>query len=339
MTWGAANARARGLATHLLDRSALVDAAAAGSWAAMLARLVERGYAWQAPGADLSPEEFDRATVERQAARMRLLGRWLGTRRQALAILYEDEERRALRILLRGAAQGASPAARMRGLMPTPGLPQRAIERLAEAESPALLTDALVQMGHPAGRALAQAGGPAGESGVPSLWRLESALSRTFALRATRAARRAGRDVRRFVGLLIDIENAGTLLMAEDWGAGVAPDDVFLPGGKVLDRRRFEALASLPDRSGLLPALERTFAATPVASLLLGGAGGYEGRALSALLVWLRGEARRDPLGPAVVLWVMQRIRAEARDLRLLSAARELGMPAARAAELLVTPA
>lgn len=339
MTWGAPNARARGLATHLLDRSALVQAAGAGSWTATLRRLVEQGYVLPTAGAQLSPEEFDRATGELQLARMRLLGRWLGRRRKALAILYEDEERRTLRALLRGAAEGASPAARLRGLTPTPGLPQRAIERLARAESPALLADALVRMGHPAGRALAQAAGHSSESALPGLWRLESALSRTFALRATRAARRGGWKVRRFVALLIDIENAGTLLMAQDWGAEVGPDDVFLPGGKILDRRRFGALATLPDRSGVFPALEQAFADTPVASVFLGGAGGFEARALSALLVWLRGEARRDPLGPGVVLWVIQRIRAEARDLRFLSAAIQLGMPPALVTESLVTPA
>ena len=65
MTWSAANARARGLATHLLDRSALVHAAGAGSWAATLTRLEERGYTLPDPAAHVSPEEFDRATVER----------------------------------------------------------------------------------------------------------------------------------------------------------------------------------------------------------------------------------------------------------------------------------
>jgi vacuolar-type H+-ATPase subunit C/Vma6 len=340
MTWSAANARARGLATHLLDRSALVHAAGAGSWAATLARLLERGYPLPAPGTYLSPEEFDRATVDLQAARMRLLGRWLGTRRHALASLYEDEERRTLRVLLRGAAAGASPAARIRGLTPTPGLPQPAIQRLAQAESPALLAEALVRMGHPAGRALAQAVGPASETALPSLWRLEFALSRTFALRATRAARRGGRWIRRLVALLIDIENAGALLTAPDWGAGIGPDDVCLPGGKVLDRRRFGALATLPDRSGLTPALEQAFAETPVAPVFrLGGAGAFEARTLSGLIVWLRREARQDPLGPGVVLWVIQRIRAEARDLRFLSAAIQLGMPPALVTESLVTPA
>jgi vacuolar-type H+-ATPase subunit C/Vma6 len=339
MTWGAANARARGLATHLLDRPALMHAAGAGSWDGTIRRLVERGYVLPDAGAELSPEEFDRATGEVQLARLRLLGGWLGRQREALAILFEDEERRTLRALLRGAAEGASPAARLRGLSPTPGLPRRAIERLARAESPALLAEALVRMGHPAGRALAQAARHTSEAAPPGLWRLETALSQTFALRATRAARRGGREVRRFVALLIDLENAGSLLLARDWGSEIGPDEVFLPGGTVLDRKRFAALATRPDQAGVSLGLEQTFAHTPLARIFgVEGTRDFDARASSALLEWLRHESRRNPLGPGVVLWVLQRIRAEARDLRFLSAAVQLGMPPARMTESLVTP-
>jgi vacuolar-type H+-ATPase subunit C/Vma6 len=339
VTWGAANARARGLATHLLDRPALMHAAGAGSWAAAIRPLVERGYALPDAGAELSPEEFDRATGEVQLARLRLLGRWLGKQGEVLAILFEDESRRTLRALLRGAAQGASPEARLRGLSPTPGLPRRTIDRLARAESPALLAEALVRMGHPGGRALAQAARHTPEATLPGLWRLETALSRTFALRATRAARHGGKEVRRFVALLIDLENAGSLLLARDWGAEIGPDEVFLPGGTVLDRTRFAALAAIPDPAGISAALEQAFAHTPLARIF--GAEStrdFDARAASALLEWLRHEARRNPLGPGVVLWVLQRIRAEARDLRFLSAAVQLGMPPARMGESLVTP-
>jgi vacuolar-type H+-ATPase subunit C/Vma6 len=340
MSWGAANARARGLATHLLDRPALIHAAGAGSWAATIRRLVEQGYALPDAGAELSPEEFDRATGEVQLARLRLLGRWLGGQREALAILYEDEERRILRALLRGAAEGPSPEARLRGLSPTPGLSRRAMERLARVESPALLAEALVRMGHPAGRALAQAARHSSEAAPPGLWRLETALSQTFALRATRAARRGGKEVRGFVGLLIDLENAGSLLLARDWGPEIGPDEVFLPGGTVLDRKRFAALAALPDQAGVSVALEQAFAHTPLARVFrVEGSRDFDARASSALLEWLRHESRRNPLGPGVVLWVLQRIRAEARDLRFLSAAVQLGMPPARMAESLVTPA
>jgi hypothetical protein len=340
MNWGAANARARGLSTHLLDRAALMHAAGAGSWPATIRRLVERGYALPNVGAELSPEEFDRATGEVHLARLRLLERWLGGRREALAILFEDEERRTLRALLRGAAEGASPEARLRGLSPTPGLPRQAIERLAWAESPALLAEALVRMGHPAGRALAQAARHTPEAALPGLWRLETALSQTFALRATRAARRGGKEFRRFAALLIDLENAGSLLLARDWGPEIGPDEVFLPGGAVLDRMRFAALAAIPDQSGVSLGLEQAFAHTPFARIFgLEGTRDFDARASSALLEWLRREARRNPLGPGVVLWVLQRIRAEARDLRFLSAAVQLGMPPARMAESLVTPA
>ncbi|HEU5219970.1 MAG TPA: V-type ATPase subunit [Gemmatimonadales bacterium] len=341
--WDAANVRARGLATHLLDRETLVEASAAGTWPLAARILVERGYPMLGEEARWSPEEFERASGGVLGRRLEVLAPWLGRGLGALAVIYEDEERKTLRVLLRGAAQGASAGARLRGLFPTTALPQRALERLARAESPLELADLLVRMGHPTGRSLrAAAAGTAGApSEAPALWRMELALSRVFAVRATRAARRAGRAVRRFAGLLIDLENAWTLLLAGAWGPGVAPDHVFLPGGVLLDRARFARLAGLGGRERVLEALAGRFARTPLGEVFQitpWDSGSFESRALGALLRWQRGEGRRDPSGPGVLLWVMQRCRAEAHDVRLVSAAQRLGAPADLVRAALVTP-
>jgi len=337
MDWGAVNARARGIATHLLDRGSLLLAAGADSWDAATRILVERGYPAHHEEARLTPQVFDRVAGEVLAERMGKLARWLGPGDRVLAILSEEAEYRTLRRLLRGAAQGNSPGARLRGAIPTVGLSERALDRLAHAESPARLADALVGLGHPAGRTLQSAG--AGLRGS-ALWRLEGALARSYAERSARAARHAGRAVRRFAAILVDLLNAEALLLRPEWGPEVSPGEVFLPGGLVLDRARFaEAAALEPD--GIGAALAGWFAGSPLGQAFgeAPPARGFEARALGALLAWQRREGRRNPLGPGVVLEVIARMRAEAHDVRLVSGAAELGAPPGAVAAGLVTPA
>ena len=87
----------------------------------------------------------------------RLTARSLGSRRGVLTVIYEDEERRTVRALLRGVAQGAITGRPPACHHADPGLPGRGLERLARADSPAALADELVRVGHPAGRALRDA--------------------------------------------------------------------------------------------------------------------------------------------------------------------------------------
>ncbi len=336
MNWDAANARARGLATHLLDRESLLLAAEADSWQAAAQALVERGYPVGEGGARLTPQELDRATGRVLADRLALLGRWLGEESGMLAVLSEEAEYRALRRLLRGAAQGASPGARLQGTTPTRGLTERGLEVLARAESPGQLTAALIRLGHPAGRALTAA---AADAKGPELWRLEVALGRMFVLRTARSARHAGRAVRRLVSVLIDLLNVESLLLAGEWNAAASADEVFLPGGQVLDRARFATAARLGTER-IEAVLSDWLARTPLGPLFGGSSAGqsFEARALGALLAWQRRESRRDPLGPGVVLEVIGRMRAEAHDVRLVSSALALAAPAAVVAAALVTP-
>ena len=101
MRWDAVNARARGLATHLLDRGALAGLAAAPDWPAFMARVMALGYPLElVGGATVDPSSFDRAVSLVAVARLNLLGRWLASRQAVLAVVLEDEERRTLRALL-----------------------------------------------------------------------------------------------------------------------------------------------------------------------------------------------------------------------------------------------
>ena len=329
MGWEAANARARGLAPHLLSRDALVGAAATGSWTAAARVLAGRGYPVSEPELG-SRSDFDRAVGRIAARRLELLGRWLGDRRGMLAVIFEDEDRRSLRRLLRGAAQGAPPEARLLGLIPTPDLPEPLLWRLAQAPSYDVLTDTLVRAGHPAGRVLASTRDPKRKLESPGLWRAEIRLARLFATRATRAARGAGAIVRRFASLLIDLENGWTLVAAPEWGAEITPHDLYLPGGSVIDRDEFLRLARLRTPQGeLWRAVAERFASTPLRDVFLDppDPARIEGRGARALVAWQRSEARRDPLSASTALEVLLRIRAEAHDVRLVTFSLDLGAP------------
>lgn len=328
MIWDAANARARGLATHFLAREDLVRAARTRSLPELGVRLSEAGYR-VSDGLSASPADLDRRIGHTVGARYRLLGRWLGAGQAVLAVVMEDEDRRAIRSLLRGAAQGVSPGARLRGVNPTPTLGERVLERLAGAASPAALAAALVRAGHPAGRVLEAALADPHLAKL-GLLGLEAALSRLFATRAARAARSGGRIVRAFVEQALDLENSWTLLASSGWGKDVAADDLYLPGGRLVTRQWYGQMAADRDPVRMLEALRTRFAGGPLASVFDGESrdpGTLERRALAAQIAWFRVEARRNPLSAAVVLGVILRIRAEARDLRALLAGIGLGAP------------
>jgi vacuolar-type H+-ATPase subunit C/Vma6 len=335
MGWEAANARARGLATHLLRRDMLSRAAASGSWEAAARFLAGRGYPLREQDL-LSRTDLDQAIGRIAAGRLAVLERWLGSHRASLSVVYELEERRSLRRLLRGATQGISPEHRRSGLVPTPGLPERLLHRLSQAPSLEALAAALLRAGHPAGRVLSVRGRQA-----MTLWQAELALDRLFATRVSRSARGGGRMVREFTALCLDLENAWTLLGAREWGTDVVPRDLFLPGGRAISFDDFIDLAKAPSSDVRWRGVASRFASTPLAAAFREQAApaALEGNATRALVHWQRAEARRDPLAVSTVLAVALGIRAEAHDVRLVLFACDLGAPASTILSSLETAA
>jgi vacuolar-type H+-ATPase subunit C/Vma6 len=326
MTWDAVNARARGLATRLLDGGTVRRLVEARSWAEFLRAAADAGYAAGDGAGVPGPAAFCRFVGRVQARRLALLGRWLGRQREVLAVVYEDETRRAIRVLLRGSAEGSAAPTRVAGVTPTPDLPGRMVERLAHAGSPAELVALLRRAGHPAGRALQEEVDSGRRLGLLGL---EAALGRTFAVRATRQARRGGRLVRAFTRDLLDIENAWTLLTVATWGSEVQARDLCLSGGGVLTLEECERISRL-DPEQIPGELARRFAGTPLAGVFdrpPAERRAFEARALAAGIRNLRHQARVAPLGPAPVLSVMQRIRAEAHNLRAVATGLALGAP------------
>lgn len=327
MRWDDVNARARGLGTHLLTREDLSALSGARSWEEFLLRLVARGYPLPSAAPVADAEQLDRTIGDVTAARLAVLSRWLGDRQDALGVVYELEERQAVRALLRGVVQGLSPGGRLHAVTPTPTLPRAALQQLATATSPIDLAKGLLKLGHPAGRALDVA---LARPVVPGLLGLELAITRTFAVRATRAARRGGRVLCSFIAWVLDLENAWALLQAPEWGAEVQAGDIWLPGGRLLPLKRFTDIASA-EPGQVRTALASAFSGSPFADLFAvsdqAGAG-VERRVLEALIAWSSALVRVQPLGPAGVLLVVMRIRAEAHDLRALAWGIALGAPA-----------
>lgn len=325
--WGPLNARARGLGSSLLPRSALRELAGeAGSPGELTGRLSRVGYPPDGGELPATPEGVDRAIARVHAWRLALLRRWAYGLRERLAVVFGEEDRRSLRALVRGAREGASPERRLRGLVPTPTLPREALERMAEAQSVARLAELVEDAGHPLAGALTDAA----SSGPPpdDLYAIELTLDRTFARRAADAASN-DRELREFTARIVDRANAWTLLLAGAAEGEPGPDELHLPGGEAFPRERFEAIFTTGDegerRRLVAEALgERgvDFVADPPVP-----AGRLEDRLLEADIRWTRERARRAPLGPWPFLHLVLRSRAESRDLRKLVWSAAMGAP------------
>lgn len=331
--WEDLDARARGLATHLLGRAELQALAQAPDRAALAEALRQRGY-------PVEEGEPTAATLElalrRVAAeRLRVLARWSGARADALAVVFEDEDRRSLRALLRGSVQGVNADARLAGLIPTPALPERALRELAQRDKPAAIAALLIAWRNPYGSALLAAASAA----HPDLFRLELLVSRTFAARALRAAGRAG-PLAAYVRETLDLENAFSALVLAVEGKDVTPKDAFLPGGERVTIAAFEVAAATGDVTEAMRRLAAALAGTALARAFHGRAGAPGQLEATVLRLRVREQVkamRLTPLGPAPVLAYALRLRAEMEDLRRIIWGVALAAPRAMLVGELVT--
>ncbi len=329
--WSDLVARARGLQLHLLGRQDFESLAQSTSIADLSHALARRGMATGETGV-ISPDTIERAAQRAAAHRLAVLARWAGNRRAALAIVFEDETRRSLRQLLRGAVQGASPDDRLAGLVPTPDLPLRALRTLAQLETPAAIQGTLAAWSSPYAEELR----PWVTSDPPDLLRLESAVNRVFFARAVRGARRGGRYLRNSLRRLIDIENAWTARLLAAHGGDIQPEEVFIEGGREITGETFERVAGAGGDGSARDALISALGRSTLVPLLDTDLVHLETLTLTGLIREHERVARTEPLSPAPVLAVALRIRAELLDLRRVAWGVALAMPAgAMTADLL----
>lgn len=338
--WGALNARARGLGGRLQSRAALRGLAHAGDTAALAAALAGLGFFLGEGEGDSRGGPLELA-IRRQAGDMlRTLARWAAVVPAAGAVLFEDEDRRSVRTLLRGAAAGAAPEARLAGLVPTPALPARALEELAGQPDVAAMAALLSVWGSAYGRALL----PLAVGARPELFELELSVNRTWASRLRSAARRSGGALRAHVARTIDLENATTALVVVARREEPESGGLFLEGGGRIDAGGFADALSVGLANGAARAarmLAGALGGSGVGAALRGHAldpSGLEAALLGARMAELRVLARIDPLGPWPVLLFGLRLRAVSMDLRRLVWGTSLGAPPDALAERLVGP-
>ncbi|NJD62930.1 MAG: V-type ATPase subunit [Deltaproteobacteria bacterium] len=334
--WGDVNARARGLALHLLSRDELGELAASRDPDELASRLQRAGFGEGLPGRGAAASSLELAVRRTAAARLALMARWCGKRSERLTVIFEDEDRRSLRALLRGAVAGAAVERRLFGLIPTPSLPERALEELARLRTPGEIVAILALWRNPYAKALQAEVGRL----EPGLLRLELALSRRYASRAVRAARWECRGLRRYVSEAIDIENAVSALLLAPGSTDVEVEEAFLAGGTHVSRKVFLSAACGGSTDAAASALAGSLQATPYAAPLRRHAGEpvKVERALfqTRLRAWMQ-EARGNPLSPAPFLAYMLRLRAQVMDLQNIAWGMAIGAPAVPLAGDLVT--
>ncbi|HKK27877.1 MAG TPA: V-type ATPase subunit [Gemmatimonadota bacterium] len=323
--WGDIDARARGLDAHLPGPARLRALAGRGSPAELARDLAAEGIL-PGGGRVTGAGELDAGIRRWAAGRLALLERRMGSRRAAAArVVLEEEDRRSLRTLLRGAAAGTRPALRHAGLVPTSRLSAPALEELSRASDVADLARALERFGHPAARVLSAAS----TATVPDLFGLEVALDRAWAARAVDGARRAGPELRSFVREAVDVANAWTALTLCVAPGEVPAAEVFLVGGGRIGPGLLDRAFATGSREEAARVLAPAFRNGPLAPLLTPDlpAAGWERAALGLRAAAWHRRGRTSPLGPAPFLAFSLRLRAAVVDLSRLAWAAALGAP------------
>lgn len=322
--WEDLATRARGLGTHLLDRSAIASLGASESVEALGAAL--RGHGYPVPEDGVTADALELAVRRQAGSRLSVLARWAGNRSVLLAVLFEDEDRRSIRAIVRGAVQGASADLRLAGLIPTPALPERALRELAVQPSSGAVAVLLTAWGNAYGTALLREA----KAAQPDLLAIESGLTVTFAQRALAGARGTGSGlVVDYVRDTIDLENATVALMLAGGEADLPGKTAFVEGGRRLRLATFLDAIAAGDIAAAGRCLAKAFRPTPLAAAFerAGDASSIEEQLLRGRIAMIREAERRDPAGPASVLGFALRVRVEVFDVRRVIWGVELGAP------------
>jgi len=307
---GDINARALGLRTRLLPPSDLGRLAGARDLHALQREL--GGLSYLTVDAAATPEAMERAVRRRAASQIALLHRWCGDhRRDTLAVVFENEDRRSIQAILRGAERGTGSEARLSGLVPTITLPERALQALASQPTTTDVVRLLVLWRHPLGSPLiAAASGP-----HPSLFEIEVALQRAFARRASKRAHRGGSHLVRYVEQLVDVMNAWSALLHFVERDPAIVDLTFVEGGHRLDRDLFETLMSLDTRREVEARLRWELRGSDLARLFRSETAELETELLRVQIHQQQKAMRTDPNGAAPILDFALELRAEVLNL------------------------
>lgn len=268
---------------------------------------------------------IERALRGTAAERLRILARWSGDRRAVMSALLDEEDLRSLRALVRTINVNMTPDEREVGLIPTPGLPLRALHALARAADVSDFASLLMTWQNPYGAALAVEAA----RGRPELLRIEVALAREFAARA-RAATRFDGVLRRYVTRVIDQANLWTALVLAEHPTDTETSFLFIDGGSLINLDDLEFALSTAQRDDLADRLRPRLASTPFARAVDVTVGrDVADVSLDALVREFDVLARVQPASAAPVIAFVLRQRAELRTLLRILWSAALGMPVA----------
>lgn len=320
--WVDVVARARGLSGKLLTPAALAELAQSSDLRDLSTRLA--AHRTRPAPEVVSAQSLEDDERRHYGAQIRLIARWAGAHVTLLAPLYDDEDRRSLRAILRGAVAGVPAVDRLSGLIPTPALPLRALDQLASTDAPASIAALLVTWGTAYGPPLAAEASRQN----PDLFQIEHALVSTWATRARRAGRRGDRAMRTFVERQIDLANLWTALLIAEHGFDGPPGSLFIEGGSLIKRGTLEQAAAAKGRSRAVDILDRLVRQSPLAAAT-GREENVEDRIRRALTREQRTIARQQPLGTAAIIEFWLRLRGEAAAIRRIIWSIAAGVPAA----------
>lgn len=337
--WDDLNARVRGLGTHFLTRSELEALLPEPDLPTLAGAMRRHGIVVAEPAGAPSAEQIELGIRRWAAASLGTLARWAGPRARTLPLIFDDEDRRSLRSIFRGSIRHTPAERRLAGLIPTPALPERALEELARAPTTAGAAALLAAWRHPFATAL----GPVAAAAEADPFALDVALARAFAERATEtAAASRSRAVREFVREGIDLENGLSAIVLAIEGQDLVPKDVFLPGGERLSIVAFEEAIATRDPGTAGARIAVGLDGTPYADVFRHGAVdpvALEDELLRRRLRAIAHRVREAPLGPLPVLWYGLRLRAQVTDLQRVVWAVALGAPSRALGDTLTTAA
>ena len=313
--WEAVNARARGLAAHLLSPDRLSRLARCGDVPEVARELSNSPYgAFIGPG-DRGPAELEGAVTRSVGERLAVLARWTHPDGVQLAPVFLEFDAQAVRDIVRGTVGALAPDQRLAGAIPTPTLGRRALEALARSDTPARAAAALVAWGHPLGSPLLDEASRA----HPDLFRLEGAISRATGRACSRAARRGGSAMRRFVQDGIDARNVVVALLLVQARAEADPAALWAEGGRTLRHGAFARAARAGDWTEGAAVLGEALRGTPFGEVLRTGPFtpvSVASRLDEARIEQATRSARAEPLTALPSIVFVLRLRKEARLVR-----------------------
>ncbi|UCH28406.1 MAG: V-type ATPase subunit [Myxococcales bacterium] len=333
---GDINTRARGLGTRLLEPAELDRLAHARSLFGLRRELSALGVCHADTPA--TPEGLDRAIRRRAAKLMAILGRWSTEDRDPiLAVVLEDEDRRSIQSILRGAEQGAGSEARMSGLLPTTTLSERALRVLASQPTMADVVRMLVLWNHPLGAPLVEAV----SADRPSLFEVEVALQQAFAKRALEHARKGGSHLLEYARQVVDVMNIWSVLLHFPERDETIAELSFIEGGQTVDRELFDQLFRSETFADAHRRLARELRESALANAFEGeprGVASLDAAMLRTQIEHQNRAARVTPESAAPLISFALRLRAEVLNLRRVVWGVALRAPAALIQTEMVAP-